>query len=51
MALFLLLPVLALLGVILLAPLMLPGAVVAFVALAFAELVRRHQANRAVPSH
>ncbi|HXY43348.1 MAG TPA: hypothetical protein VEH29_04110 [Acidimicrobiales bacterium] len=51
MAVFLLVPVLVLLGVILLAPLMLPGAVIAFVVLAVAAVIQRHHAHRAVPSH
>jgi hypothetical protein len=37
--------------VVLLAPLMLPGAVIALVALAVAEVVRRHHADRTVHSH
>ena len=51
MALFLLLPALALLCVVLLAPLMLPGAAVALVALIVADVLRRHRANQAVPTH
>jgi len=52
MALFVLVPALVLLGVILLGPLMLPGAVVVFVALGLAELYRRHHAaHGAVHSH
>ncbi|MGA2208506.1 MAG: hypothetical protein ABSH30_02620 [Acidimicrobiales bacterium] len=51
MAVFILLPLLALLGVILLAPLMLPGALVVLVVLGVTELVRRHHAHRAIPSH
>lgn len=42
MAVFLLLPALVLLGVILLAPLMLPGAVLGLLALAVAFFLRRH---------
>ncbi len=51
MGLFLLMPALVLLCVILLAPLMLPGAVVALVVLGAAEVVRRHHSGRAVHSH
>jgi hypothetical protein len=51
MAVFLLVPALVLLCVVLLAPLMLPGAVVVFVALAMAEVVRRHHADRTLRSH
>jgi len=47
MALFILLPALVLLGVLLLAPLMLPGAVLVFAVLGIAELARRHHVNHA----
>lgn len=51
MAVFLLLPALVLLGVILLAPLMLPGALVVIVALGIGEGIRRHHQNRALRLH
>jgi hypothetical protein len=51
MALFMLLPALALLCVILLAPLMLPGAVVVLIALGIAEVVRRHHPDRTIQAH
>ena len=51
MAVFVMVGVLALLGVVLLGPLMLPGAVVVFVALAVANIVQHHHAARTVRSH
>jgi len=51
MAMFVLLPALVLLCVILFAPLMLPGAVVALVVLAVAELIRRHHARQVLRTH
>jgi hypothetical protein len=51
MAMFLLLPAVVLLCVVLLAPLMFPGAVVAVVVLGLAELVRRHRAERVLHPH
>ncbi|MGO9198895.1 MAG: hypothetical protein ACLQK4_17435 [Acidimicrobiales bacterium] len=50
MALFIMLFVLVLLGVILLAPLMLPGALVVFVALGLAKVFRRPHADQTVRS-
>jgi hypothetical protein len=51
MALFMLVPALILLGIVLLAPLMLPGAVLAFVLVAIAQFIWRHHNNRALHSH
>ena len=51
MALLLIVPALVVLGVVLLAPLMLPGAIVVAVALAIAELAWRHHLRRAAGSH
>ena len=51
MAVFLLLPALVLLCVVLLAPLMLPGAVIVAVVLGAVAIIRRHHAHAAIPSH
>jgi hypothetical protein len=51
MALFVLVPALVLLCVVLLAPLMLPGAIVVLVIFGVAELARRHHASRAAQLH
>lgn len=51
MALVILVAALVLLGVILLAPLMLPGALIVLAALGIAELIRRHHARRSLHVH
>ena len=51
MALFVMLPALVLLGVILLGPLMLPGAVVVLAVLGVVELIRRHHVHQTAHLH
>ena len=51
MALLLILPALVLLGIVLLAPLMLPGALVVAIALAIAHLAWRHHLRHVAGSH
>ncbi len=51
MAILLLIPALALLGVLLLAPLMLPGALVVAVVVAAVAIFHRHRVRHAMHSH